>query len=587
MVNTTTPSVQRICIIGGGPAGLVALKTLSHEAKGNYHCTLFEAEAAIGGTFRHRGYENAQLVSSKQLTCFSDFRMPREHPDHIDLPEYCDYLEAYINHFSLSKYIKLSCKIVSVNKEGTKHRVQWLDADGIQHEGTYDKIVICSGLHVIPSKPEIRGAEHIKEKIHSSEYKSRKQIAGKRVLILGCGETAMDIAYEAIKSDCPQVVMSQRGGFLSFPKVLNRFSVFGFTTKAKLPIDGLITNLMETTYVHPWIAASRLRWLLSDHILQRVLWFLTGTKAGCAQYAGELPPERLGRSYVFLNKSSKAMPYINRPYKNRPKWMSRITEYIDPPEDANSDKIIELAPFVCHIEEDGEAKFQRGTKYQTKIRARIKTLTVRPDIMIYCTGYKQDLTFLSDDYFLPQDAEMRHITSSSDTSVAYLGHIRPGVGAIPPLAEMQSLWLLSLWSSGIQLPLSPNHYSLLHPPTARIQYGVDHSAYMATLASDCGAMPDLLDLWATYGTRVLFTYCFGASFTTFYRLLGPHRMPKSQATEIVLGELLEIVRRRGYVGNFFFAFVPMVFYFWINLTAYVIDMQFRLIRKVLGSVVSM
>lgn len=275
MVNTAASSRPiKVCIVGGGPAGLVALKTLGEQTKVDYDCVLLEAESAIGGTFRYRSYENAQLVSSKQLTCFSDFRMPTSYKsDHIDLPEYCAYLERYAKHFSLNKHIKLDCRVISIERAGACHRVQWSN-EGNLHEDIFDKLILATGLHVTPSIPDIRGIENIKERIHSSQYKCRKQIAGKRVLVLGCGETAMDIAYEAIKSDCPQVVMSQRGGFLSFPKVLNRFSVFGFTTKAKLPIDGLITNLMETTYVHPWIAKSRFRWLLSDQILRKLLVFI-------------------------------------------------------------------------------------------------------------------------------------------------------------------------------------------------------------------------------------------------------------------------------------------------------------------------
>lgn len=570
---------SKVCIIGAGPSGLVALKTMLEQTTEEYECILLEAETELGGTFRYRSYENAQLVSSKQLTCFSDFRMGSDYSsDHLDLPEYCAYLERYASRFSLHKHIHLNTKVTNVERTDTGHLVSCTQADGSHSDFLVDKLIICAGLHVTPSMPDIRGIEHVKECIHSSEYKGRHQLQEKNVLVLGCGETAMDIAYEAVQCGNNQVVMSLRGGFLSLPKVLNRFSVFGYTTKAKLPIDGLITNLLETTYVHPWVASSRLRWIVSDHILQRVLWFLTGTSAGCNQYAGELPPDRLGRSYVFLNKSSKAMPYINRPYRNRPKWMSKITEYIDPPEDARSEKIIELAPWVCHVESDGEVKFQRGTAQQKKIRSRIKTMQVRPDIVVYCTGYKQDLPFLSQQYIRPEEAVLRNITSHLDTSVAYIGFVRPGVGAIPPIAEMQSLWLASLWAGDIVLPLSKNNYSLLHTKTARIQYGVDHSAYMSTLANDCGSAPDLGQLYKEYGLKVLFTYCFGASFTTFYRLLGPHRMEKAHAEHIVKGELYEIVRRRGYVGNFFWALVPMVFYFWINLGAWLAEKLYNLLH---------
>ena len=81
----------------------------------------------------------------------------------------------------------------------------------------------------------------------------------------------MDIAYEAIKANAQSVTMCFRTGFLSFPKVLNRFQIFGKTTGGNLPIDGLITNLFETAYVHRAKAKSRLRWFVSDFVIKRVM----------------------------------------------------------------------------------------------------------------------------------------------------------------------------------------------------------------------------------------------------------------------------------------------------------------------------
>jgi hypothetical protein len=72
------PTHTSALVIGGGPAGLVSLKYLSCEAAAEWPSgeepVLVEQESELGGTFRWRGYENAELVSSKQLTCFSDFR---------------------------------------------------------------------------------------------------------------------------------------------------------------------------------------------------------------------------------------------------------------------------------------------------------------------------------------------------------------------------------------------------------------------------------------------------------------------------------------------------------------------------------
>lgn len=76
MVTSPFPSYTSALVIGGGPAGLVSLKYLKHHTTwiDGEDPILVEQETEIGGTFRWRGYENAELVSSKQLTCFSDFR---------------------------------------------------------------------------------------------------------------------------------------------------------------------------------------------------------------------------------------------------------------------------------------------------------------------------------------------------------------------------------------------------------------------------------------------------------------------------------------------------------------------------------
>lgn len=95
------------------------------------------------------------------------------------------------------------------------------------------------------------GVEHVsnnphKEVIHSSQYKKLAQLKGKRVLILGTGETGMDLAYASVKAGAEEVVLCSRRGFLSFPKRLENFRVFGITFDGDLPIDGLITNLFES-----------------------------------------------------------------------------------------------------------------------------------------------------------------------------------------------------------------------------------------------------------------------------------------------------------------------------------------------------
>ena len=379
----------------------------------------------------------------------------------------------------------------------------------------------------------------------------------------------MDIAYEAIKANAQSVTMCFRTGFLSFPKVLNRFQVFGKTTGGSLPIDGLITNLFETAYVHRAIAKSRLRWFVSDFVIKRVMWFLTGTQAGCNQHVGGLPSERLGRAYVFLNKSHKAMPYLNRPYKKRDPVLEFMgNKYLDPPEDANSDRWVDTCSFPSSINADGTVAFE--PRPDRKDWRRLKDTPVKPDCVVYCTGYKQDFNWLSPSYPTADQTNIRNIIKHDQPSIAYIGFVRPGVGAIPPITEQQAMWWTALILGKMPLPTDPPHYHLLASKNSRIQYGVDHSAYMSTLARDFGGAPGLLELWQEHGWRVLLAYCFGASFVTFYRLIGPFR--SAAAPEIVETELMQTIKRRGVAGNFFFGVVPMAFYGTINLAAYLLEL---------------
>ncbi|KXJ94515.1 dimethylaniline monooxygenase, partial [Microdochium bolleyi] len=576
-------AVIRIAVIGGGPGGLVALKTFLENSTPDQpiEATLFEAEDDIGGTFKYRSYDNAELVSSKQLTSFSDFRFPPGTPDHVSLPRYVEYLRSYADHFKLWPHIRLGCRVSAIepcpesaSSGKWRHQVSFKDKDRPEAEEVYQcsHIAMCTGLHVEPNVPVIPGSEHVKGDIfHSASYKGRSQLEHRDVLILGCGETAMDIAYEAIKADAKSVTMCFRTGFLSFPKQLSRFQVFGKAFKGGLPIDGLITNLFETAYVHGAVANSRLRWFVSDFVIKRVLWFLAGSTAGMNQHVGGLPQDRLGRAYVFLNKSNKAMPYLNRPWKQS-NWLLELVgnKYIDPPEDAQSERWVDTCTFPTGFDSTGRTIFEE--RPDRKDWVRMKDKVVRPDCVVLCTGYKQTFSLLHPSYPTASSATVRNIVDPSRPDIAFIGFVRPGVGAIPPIAEQQALWYTALVTSRMPLsvPLAtPPHYHLLAKSSARIRYGVDHSAYMSQLGRDFGGAPGLVELVRTHGVAVALIYCFGASFCTFYRLLGPFAF--EGAVDIARGELAETIYRRGVLGNLFFGVVPMVFYGLVNALAWLLD----------------
>lgn len=172
------------------------------------------------------------MVSSKYLTAFSDFRVAKELPDFLPMEEYVRYLEAYCTKFGLWDLIETQTEIVQVLRLTQRsHRVFYkrhVDRrpggdDEAGPEGLSwdcDAVAICSGLNNIPSIPAIKGLENVSSVLHSSEVKSRRQFGeNTSVMILGAGETAMDLAHLAVTSNAREVVMCHKDGFYCAKKV--------------------------------------------------------------------------------------------------------------------------------------------------------------------------------------------------------------------------------------------------------------------------------------------------------------------------------------------------------------------------------
>lgn len=123
------------------------------------------------------------------------------------------------------------------------------------------------------------------------------------------------------------------------------------------------------------------------------------------------------------------MPYINRPYRKRPKYLDYVSRYIDPPEDSppQTNFIVDLAPFPARFLPDGRAVFPTSRR---KDALRMADRVVRPNLVIYATGYTQEFGFLDkeSDYPTPEDANVRNVVKDGDETVAFIGFVRPGVG---------------------------------------------------------------------------------------------------------------------------------------------------------------
>ncbi|KAI0173088.1 FAD/NAD(P)-binding domain-containing protein [Hypoxylon sp. FL1284] len=567
---------MRVAVIGAGPSGLVTLKylkTAHHFFPGKpIEAVLFEADSGVGGTFAQRVYEDAELVSSKFLTAFSDFRAHDNDPDFLSADRYV-YLWPEIN---------LSTRVVAVKRRpGGGHIVHYRKADADVMTYECDAVAFCTGLHVTPNIPNLPGVEKVPVVKHSSKFKKRDEFGrDKTVVVLGSGETGIDIAHLAVTSPTRQVVLSHRDGFLGAPKVIPNpvwFPVLGRKpdpNRRELPVDvSWQAPLFDSMYLHPLIRDTLFTWNVYDWGVKASNWLVSGTAAGIDQWVGGVSAERFHASKLFFNKGApKALPYISNPYRpNNPSLVERVRRAVlqAPVAQVPAGRNIELAPWPTRVDASGALCFADNGRPES---ARVRALgPVRPDVLVFATGYRQEFPFLAPGrYPTPADADVRSVYCRADPTVGFVGFVRPGYGAIPPLAELQAqLWLLNLVAPERTAALSDkddHHFRLHHAPGARIGYGVDHETYAYQLALDMGAAPGFWDAvragWsasryrARLWYRIPIIWAAGAQLNAKFRLKGPYAW--DGAAHVLGGELWQTIsRRHGLFGNFLLAVVPI------------------------------
>ncbi|KAJ4862012.1 flavin-binding monooxygenase-like domain-containing protein [Trichoderma breve] len=582
---------MRVAIIGGGPSGIVQLKVLTEAHRRfsipHLELRLFESHNRLGGIFSHHSYEDAELVSSKYLTAFSDFRPRRDDPDFFSADRYLEYLDEYATHFELWPYINLNAWVKSIRRgDSSEHVIIYRTATGEEIEWECDAIAICSGVHAIPNIPNLSGIEHVPVVMHSADFKSRKQFGkGKTVMVIGSGETGADICYLAVTGDTDRVILCHRDGWLGAPKRVpgQKFLPWLFGSEPydypQLPLDVSQVTLFDSMYVHPIVRDSMIVWNFYHFVgISAGGWLCGDSIYGIDQFVGQIYSERFHASRVFFNKAwQRICNHVSAPWRPT-KWpfASRIRRFFFNTDIPSVSRIIEVAPNPSHISEDGVAHFPLNGRPESE---RINETVVKPDVVIFATGYLPAFPYLNTPenagrkpYPVAFDADVRQIWNSDDPTIGFIGFVRPGFGAIPPLAEMQAMLFTTNLINRIPRPLSPEdewHYRIIHTPDARVSYGVEHDSYAYQLAKDIDGAPTFWEVLkmafsTKNGWRLPYIWAAGASFNTKFRMRGPWKW--EGAGEVMTGELWETIsRREGLFGNVPLSVIPMVYLGSINL----------------------
>jgi cation diffusion facilitator CzcD-associated flavoprotein CzcO len=202
-------------VIGAGAAGLAAAR---HLAAAEIPFEVIERERDVGGIWdaslpHSPVYQSAHLISSKPLTQFPDFPMPREYPDYPDHGQALAYLRAYAREFGLYQHIRFGQTVERAERTAPDEWQVTL-SDGTTR--AYAGVIVAAGVHRVPAMPAVPGSFQ-GVTLHSCGYKSPDIFRGQRVLVVGAGNSGCDIAVEAGRHAI-QAFLSVRRGYHFIPK---------------------------------------------------------------------------------------------------------------------------------------------------------------------------------------------------------------------------------------------------------------------------------------------------------------------------------------------------------------------------------
>jgi dimethylaniline monooxygenase (N-oxide forming) len=216
-------ALPRACIIGAGSSGIAAAKAL-HERGVQFDC--FEKSDRVGGNWvfankngMSAAYRDLFINTSRQRMAYADFPMPESYPDFPHHTHIAAYFDDYVEHFGFREMITFETGVERAERDaGGLWRVT-VEGGEVR---SYDALLVANGHHWKPRWPEpaFPGADAFAGKqLHAHSYVENSLFEDKRVVVLGMGNSAMDIAVES-SYVAERTYLAARSGVWILPKYI-------------------------------------------------------------------------------------------------------------------------------------------------------------------------------------------------------------------------------------------------------------------------------------------------------------------------------------------------------------------------------
>ncbi len=517
---------KHVCIIGGGSSGLIVMKELQSLGH-TFEC--FEKLPTIGGVYI-KSYQNTILTTSSLLTAWSDYSDGKEAcPKFWTAEEYLEYLNGFAKKHDLMKHINFCHTVELVQK--CKKTGKWMvtvqggvgcenveRCQAVAKDDTikprtiaFDAICICTGTNTFSCRPEFPGEANFKgDIIHTEFYSDPTKFTGKRVLIVGAGESGSDITNEIshYAAKCAIAIRGKHGHLI--PRIQG---------------NGRVTDLNTNRcrYSNPYVFGD---WI--GYVNQMAKRFF-------ASFGKQTDMKRVLQKIGELNMRQKTSAFSKFGCKNE----GFVTAMVLRGAELHRDN------FVLH---EDKAVFDDGTEFEC-------------DSIVACTGYRNSFPFL-DEYHLdlckagmtPRGNFKQVFAIDYPGEIGFFGFARPAFGSIPPTTEMQARLFCMVLNGDIKLPSKEEMTRIAAEDQANWEYRfgydakrvkglVDFQLYCDGLAKIMGVMPPMTELLMTK-PWLWVKIMFGPFTMHQYRLQGPYSDPK-RAEDVYrrqpIGDLMESV----------------------------------------------
>ncbi|MGB3514625.1 MAG: NAD(P)/FAD-dependent oxidoreductase, partial [Microcoleaceae cyanobacterium] len=367
-------------VIGAGPGGLVTTKELLEQGVREIVC--LEQAEDLGGVFAN-AYDSLRLTSSCTYSMFSDFWMGDGNQHKFwTKQEAVDYWKRYAKHFGVLDKIRFNSKVVAVTSlDDEGWQVQLASGETLLSK----RVVLAIGNNSIRNYPQWKDLLTEVEFSHSQEYRNANCFAGKNVLVVGGGESASDIALEIsrVAKNCWVSLRNSAGWILPRKRgeraadIATHRGLYGLPREYGYTLSKLI---------------SRLELNKNDPVHDTV---------------------------VQLNQKIKSKNGVWGTYGTKTFALPKAIVY-------HGCKVVGE---ILRVEDGGR-----------KLIAAEGEILDNIDVVVFCTGYKNYLSFLPDELREtdPRSLYKHMFHSKYQDKIVWIGWARPSFGSQFPIMEMQA-----------------------------------------------------------------------------------------------------------------------------------------------------